>query len=139
MSRMSEPQPPSVTIRRTIEWIDTDASGHYHFTSAMRLFEAAEGALLEQLGLVHDVYARLPRAHVSVDYRRTLYFRDVVDVTVAVISVGTSSVRYSFGVVRGDDACAEGEVVAVLVDPDGRPSAWPREWAQALSGVSPQA
>jgi len=131
---MNPPEPPSITIRRTIEWVDTDASGHYHFTSAMRLFEAAEAALLEELGFVQEVYGRIPRAHVSVDYRRTLFFRDVVHVTVRVESVGTSSVTYGFDVSRAEELCASGRVVAVLVDASGGPSPWPPEWAGALSG-----
>jgi acyl-CoA thioester hydrolase len=40
-----------VRLRRRIEWIDTDAAGIYHWTTAFRLAEAAEGALYTALGI----------------------------------------------------------------------------------------
>jgi hypothetical protein len=40
-----------VRLRRRIEWIDTDAAGIYHWTTAFRLAEAAEAALYTALGI----------------------------------------------------------------------------------------
>jgi YbgC/YbaW family acyl-CoA thioester hydrolase len=117
----------STTVRRRIEWSDTDASGHYHYATALRLFEAAESELLERLGMLHEIYGRLPRVHVSFDFRRTLHFRDAVDVAVSVLEVGRTSVTYSVEVLRGDEHCIDGRVVAVLLDASGTPSTWPED------------
>ena len=65
---------PRATVRRRIQWFDTDASTKYHNTAPLRLMEEAEAALLDQLGIVRKVYGWLPRAHVTIDYRRPLHF-----------------------------------------------------------------
>lgn len=127
-------RPPRATVRRLVEWADTDASGHYHYATALRLFEAAESDLLDRLGLLHDFYGRLPRAHVSFDYRRVLWFRDSVEAAVSVAEIGRTSVTYSFEIARGDEVCVRGRVVAVLVDEHGRPAPWGRRERELLAG-----
>jgi len=123
---MSPPRSLSSTVRRRIEWADTDASGHYHYATALRLFEAAESDLLDELGLIDEIYGRLPRAHVAFDYRAIMWFRDEVEATVTVEKVGRTSIAYSFEVARGEERCVEGKVVAVLVDDSGKPRPWPQ-------------
>lgn len=129
---MTALRPLSATVHRRIEWADTDASGHYHYATALRLFEAAESDLLDDLGLLRDVYGRLPRARVTFDYRRVLWFRDRVDASVSVTGVGRTSITYSFDVVRDGALCVEGSVVAVLVDEAGEPTPWPDGYRRLL-------
>ena len=130
---MGARRPPEASVRRRVEWADTDASGHYHYATALRLFEAAESDLLDRLGLLGDVYGRLPRAHVSFDYRRVLWFRDTVEATVSVSELGRTSVTYGFEVVRGGERCVGGRVVAVLVDESGSPVPWPERYRELLA------
>jgi acyl-CoA thioester hydrolase len=80
------------------------------------------------------VYGRLPRVHVSVDYRRILWFRDLVEVAVSVAAVGRTSVTYAFELLRNGERCAEGRVVAALVDNSGKPEPWPEPYAALLGG-----
>src|SRR5918996_707846 len=88
--------PASVSVRRRIMWFDTDASTKYHNTAPLRLMEEAEAALLDGVGLVKEVYGWLPRAHVTVDYRRPVRFWDQVEVHVEVREVGRTSITYGF-------------------------------------------
>jgi acyl-CoA thioester hydrolase len=125
---------PSTTIRRRIHWFDTDASTKYHNTAPLRLMEEAEAVLLDRLGIVRDVYGWLPRAHVSIDYRKPVRFWDEVEVAVEVAEVGRTSLTYTFGIRSGGEVCAEGRVVAVYIDEDGKPRAWPDEWRRLLEG-----
>lgn len=134
---MDGPKPPSASVRRLVEWADTDASGHYHYATALRLFEAAESDLLDRLGLLHDVYGRLPRAHVAFDYRRVLWFRDDVEASVSVAEVGRTSITYGFEIARGEEICVRGRVVAVLVDEDGKPAPWGQRERDLLAGPRP--
>lgn len=129
--------PASILVQRKVEWSDTDASGHYHNSLVFRLCEVAETALFQELGLLQHVYGRIPRVHVTVDFRRVLYFGDVVDVFLQVASVGTTSIDYGVEVRRGDDLCATAKVVAVLVRPDGSPRPWPADYKNALLSVGP--
>jgi acyl-CoA thioesterase FadM len=117
--------PASIAIQRRIEWSDTDASGHFHNTAAFRMFEWAETALLDALGILDEVYGSLPRAHVSADFKAALDHRDLVDVELRVIEIGRSSISYQIEISRGATLCVDARVVAVLVGPDGRPRDWP--------------
>jgi acyl-CoA thioester hydrolase len=125
---------PRITVRRRIQWFDTDASTKYHNTAPLRLMEEAETALLDRLGIVREVYGWLPRVHVSIDYRRPLRFWDEVAVDLEVSDVGRTSITYAFGVRKGEDLVAEGRVVAAYIDEEGKPRAWPDDWRRLLEG-----
>ena len=117
--------PPTATIRRRIHWFDTDTSGKEHNSAPLRWMEEAEAALLDELGIVREVYGRMPRARVEIDYRSPLRFWDEVDVEVAVEALGRSSITYVFAVRRDGEVTVEGRVVAVYIDEAGRPTPWP--------------
>ena len=117
--------PPEVSIRRRIQWFDTDASTKYHNTVPLRLMEEAEAALLDRLGIVREVYGFMPRVHVSIDYRRPLRFWDDAEVRLRVDSLGRTSITYAFSVLAEDEPVAEGRVVAVYIDDDGNGREWP--------------
>jgi acyl-CoA thioester hydrolase len=125
---------PSVTIRRRVQWFDTDSSTKEHNSAPLRWMEEGEAELLDRLGIVKQVYGRLPRAHVSLDYRSPVRFWDEVDVTVRVDEVGRSSVTYTFEIRAGRDVAAEGRVVAVYITDDGQPRPWPEEYRRLLEG-----
>jgi YbgC/YbaW family acyl-CoA thioester hydrolase len=120
-------EPASITIRRRVQWHDTDASTKYHNTAPLRFMEEAEGALLHGLGLVREVYGWLPRRQVTIEYLRPLRFWDEIEVSVRVEEVGRTSVTYGFDITRDGERAAEGRVVAVLIDGDGAPRAWPED------------
>jgi acyl-CoA thioester hydrolase len=130
-------EPASIAIRRRIQWFDTDSSTKYHNTAPLRLMEEAEAALLDRLGIVREVYGWLPRRHVEVDYHRPLRFWDEVEVHLEVLGVGGTSVTYGFRISRDGRDHAEGRVVAVLIDTEGRPLQWPDEWRRLLAEAGP--
>jgi acyl-CoA thioesterase FadM len=126
---------PRATVRRRIQWFDTDSSTKYHNTAPLRLMEEAEAALLDRLGLVKELYGWLPRRHVSVEYRRPLRFWDEVETEVDVAAVGRTSITYDFRVRdRDGEICSEGRVVAVLIDEDGRARPWSNRHRELLEG-----
>lgn len=123
-----------VTIERGVEWLDTDAAGHYHHSTVVRWAEAAEGELHDRLGIV-QLYGQVPRVRYEVDYLARLWFRDRVTITLRVAEVGRASVRYEFEVRRGAELAAKGAMVAVHIDPEaGRSAPWPGEARALLSG-----
>jgi acyl-CoA thioesterase FadM len=124
--------PASISIQRRIEWSDTDASGRWHNTAAFRVFEWAETAMFESLGILDDVYGRLPRAHIAADFKALLDHRDLIDVELKVAEVGRSSLAYAIVIRRDSEIVVEARVVTVLVDPQGRPEAWPDEYRRLL-------
>lgn len=131
--------PARVRIERRVEWSQTDAAGHHHWTAVMHWAEQAETVLHERLGIADRIFGREPRVHVSVDFTARLYFRDVVEVGLAVVSVGTTSARYAFTVTRAGEPAAHGSLVTVHVDPaTGRPAPWPDDLRAALTGGGEQ-
>lgn len=131
-------RPASIVIRRRIHWYDTDSSTKYHNTAPLRLMEEAEAALLDRLGMVREVYGWLPRRHVEIDYHSPLRFWDEVEVHLEVLALGRSSVTYGFRIRKDGRDHAEGQVVAVLIDAEGRPLEWPGEWRRLLTEAGPQ-
>jgi len=110
----------------------------WHNTAGFRFVEVAETALLERLGILHDVYGRLPRARIAADFPRALAFRDVVDCALTVRAVGNSSVTYLFEMSHRGEVCMRAEVVAVLLDDEPRPETWPDEYRRLLLESGPQ-
>ncbi|GAA1162110.1 acyl-CoA thioesterase [Ornithinicoccus hortensis] len=127
---------PAVRIERQVDWIDTDAAGHYHHSSVIRWAEAAEAELLRRVG-APDLTPTVPRVRYEVDYLDRLYFRDTALVDLWVDKVGTSSLRYGFEVTRaGHGPAARGAMTCVLVDPGtGASAPWPADLARRLGGA----
>ena len=131
--------PASIVVQRRIEWPDTDASGRWHNTAAFRFVEVAETALLERLGILDDVYGRLPRVRIDAEFVNRLEFRDLVDCSISVANVGTSSIAYDFAISKSSEVCAKAKVVAVLLDEQGHAAPWPDEYRELLLSAGPQA
>jgi acyl-CoA thioester hydrolase len=132
--------PARVRIRRRIEWMDTDAAGIYHWSTAFRLAEAAEADLHTALGIADRTFGATPRVSVAADFRRPLRFNDPVDVELVVQALGRSSVTYRLLITAADGPAVEGRVTAVLVDPEsGRALPWPEDLRTALAAGGAQA
>ncbi|WP_436771583.1 acyl-CoA thioesterase [Yinghuangia sp. YIM S09857] len=142
---MEAGNPASVAIERRVEWSDTDAAGHYHFSAVQRWAEAAEAVLLRRLGLDH-LFGSTPRVHYEADFHRRLWFGETVTVELRVTKVGTTSLHYAFEV-RGSEGVAATGAVAVVHSavvprgtaaegPASRP--WPDDVRRALAHAGPQ-
>jgi acyl-CoA thioesterase FadM len=137
-SSPSSPSLPSVVIERRVEWSDTDAAGHYHFSAVLRWAEAAEAVLLRRLGLA-ELFGSIPRVHFEADYRERLWFGDTVRVEFRVEKVGTSSLHYAFEVSGPGGSAAVGRmsVVHSAARADGS-APWPEQTRAVLCEAGPQ-
>ncbi|WP_406210727.1 acyl-CoA thioesterase [Kitasatospora sp. NBC_01560] len=132
------PAPASVAVERRVEWSDTDAAGHYHFSAVQRWAEAAEAELLRRLGLA-DLFGRIPRVHFEADYRERLWFGDVVRTELRVDRVGGSSLHYAFEVHGPHGLAASGRMSVVHAAPHAEGAApWPAPVRRALAEAGPQ-
>jgi acyl-CoA thioesterase FadM len=126
--------PASVRLHRRIEWMDTDAAGIYHWTTAFRLAEAAEAAMHTGLGIAELTFGRTPRVSVSADFRRALRFNDRVEVELAVERLGRTSVGYRLAIAGPGGLAVEGRLTACYVDAEtGAPQPWPAKIRRALA------
>ena len=123
----------SIVIDRRVEWADTDASGYHHNTFVIRLFEAAEAALHQQLGLGTTLFGRVPRVRSTFVFKRRLAFGDLVEARLGIAKVGRTSLTYVFEALRHGELVAEGEVVVVHAPPaSDHGEEWPPEIRRAL-------
>lgn len=123
-----------------VEWVDTDASGHYHNAAVVRFVEAAEASLMRERGL-DGYFGAAPRARYEADFASPLWFGQQITVIVVLTHIGTSSMTFRFEVWGEEDArhprrlAASGRFVTVHVPRGSRASApWPTEWRAALEG-----
>lgn len=132
---MNEPTDWFTYVRR-VAWVDTDPSGAYQFTAALKYAAEAEIALLREVGVLDELYPHLPRVAVRADFRRACVFDETVSVKIRVARCGTTSLSYEFRLEQTDGTlCAEGELVAAFVDASGRPTALPEIARTALTDI----
>jgi acyl-CoA thioesterase FadM len=132
--------PARVVLRRRVEWIDTDAAGIYHWTTAFRLAEAAEAALHTALGIADVTFGATPRVHVEADFSRPLLFNEAVDVELTVRAVGRTSVEYALVITGEAGPAVAGAVKACFIDRGSRRAVpWPDAVRERLSAGGLQA
>ena len=130
--RLSDPA--RVVLKRRIEWMDTDAAGIYHWTTAFRLAEAAEAVLHTALGIADFTFGATPRVAVSASFTHPLRFNDLVDVALAVETIGRTSVEYRMTITADAGPAVDGSLKACLIDrSSGRAIPWPQDVRERLA------
>ena len=125
---------PTITIRRRVEWMDTDAAGIWHHSTVIRWAEDAEAELHRQLGIVQRTFGATPRVNIEFNYGVPLRFDDEVDVVISVVALGNTSITYQIDVDRDGESIAKGKIVAVFTDMEsGAKKVWPQDIRQLLS------
>ena len=125
----------------TTRWADNDAYGHVNNTVYYEWFDSAVNAWMVEYGML-DIANGDPIALVvetRCTYLAPLEFPQPVEVGLAVIQLGRSSIRYRIGIFAegADSAAAEGEFVHVVVDRAGRrPVEIPADWRAKLEAIS---
>ena len=126
-------QPGWFTVTRRVAWSETDPTGAYQFAQVLRYAEDAETALLRHAGVLSLLHPRLPRIYADASYATPAYFDQELDVDVALVRIGRSSLHYRFRVLRGPTICAEGRLGAAFVDESGQSHALPPLVRQRLA------
>ena len=95
------------TIEERVRWGDVDAAGIIFYGSYIRFFEIAETELFRAVGLPYGVVFDelniwLPRVHLECDFHRAGQLDDLLEVSVWVGKIGTTSLRLNFEVRRKD-------------------------------------
>jgi acyl-CoA thioester hydrolase len=124
----------TISLRRRLDWADTDAAGYWHHSTFWKYAEAGEAELVRSLGLTELTFGFTPRKAVSAEFHAPIYFDDEVTITFTVDSVGRTSATYLTSLDARGERAAEGRMVVVLIDGDGRPRPWPDAAAALLRG-----
>ena len=133
------------TIEERVRWGDVDAANIIFYGSYIRFFEIAETELFRSVGMPYgkvfdelDIW--LPRVHLECDFHRAAQLDDLLEVSVYVAKIGTTSLRLNFEVRRKNEAgeiendlMATAHFVLVSTDrPKLRPVPIPDELRRAL-------
>ena len=124
----------SISISRRVQWMDTDAAGIWHHSVVIRWAEEAEAELHRRLGIIDETFGATPRVRTEFEFGVPLRFDEVVDITLTVGELGTTSITYDIDVSTASGQVANGRMVAVLIDRGtGEKRSWPDELRQVLS------
>ena len=121
----------AVTLRRRLEWADTDATGAWHNTALWRYLEDAERELLRGVDLL-DLLVRIPRRRVEAEFLAPVRFDDEVTVRLEVAAVGRTSIAYALELEVDGATVARASAVVVHVDGEGRSTPLPPDVASRL-------
>ncbi|MBI1177690.1 acyl-CoA thioesterase [bacterium] len=128
--------PSEFSVRRRIEFSETDMAGIVHFSNFFRYMETVEHAFYRSLGfsVVHDQHnppIGFPRVHASCDYSKPLRFEDEIEIRLRVIEKKDKALTHQilFYKLAGERTMevARGKLVVVCVTKgtDGRMAAVP--------------
>jgi acyl-CoA thioester hydrolase len=115
------------TLRRRVEFADTDMAGIVHFSRYFHYMEAAEHAFFRSLGFsIAEKGSGIgwPRVEVSCEYLAPLRFEDELDIHLLVTQKRSKSLSYEFRLVKVapglEVEVARGKmtVVCVAMDPE---------------------
>jgi len=114
------------TVRRRIEFVDTDMGGIVHFSRYPVFIETAEHRFREAAGhLVHedreDRPIGWPRVSMTVDYHSPARFGDTLSIRMRVLRMGEKSMTFGFDVHVEDRRVVSGTMTSVccVLDPRG--------------------
>lgn len=124
----------AASLRRRLDWADTDAAGYWHHSTFWTYAEAGEAELMRGLGLTALTFGFTPRRTVSADFIRPIFFDDEVTIHVEVDAVGRTSATYRVELSVDGEPAASGSMTVVLTGDDGRPRPWPDEARALLTG-----
>ena len=136
---MSKTQ-PRASVERTVEWVDTDASGHQHNSAVMRWVESAEAELFLRTLKLPDYFPSVPRIHQEIHFKAKLWFGQRITATVGISRLGRTSMTYAFeiqghphdGLAGG--LAAFGTVTVAHVPPgSAKAQPWPAEVVKAVA------
>ena len=121
--------PTEFSIRRRVQFAETDMAGIMHFANYFRMMEEVEHAFLRSLGLSvvmhHDgINVGWPRVSAGCEYFGPVRFEDEVELRLRVVRVGEKSFSYEVDFMLVDKRVALGKTTSVCcaIEPTGMKS-----------------
>ncbi len=110
--------PPEFTIKRRVQFSDTDMAGVLHFAAYYRYMEEVEHAFWRaaDMSVMSREGERLigwPRSSTSCKYLAPARFEDELELALRVVEVGERSVKYEIAFKRDGRRIAVGRTTAV--------------------------
>jgi YbgC/YbaW family acyl-CoA thioester hydrolase len=112
------------TLKRRVQFSETDVAGIVHFSNFFRYFEDAEHELWRQAGLsIHPEKSSVgwPRVAASCEFHRPLKFEQEFDISVRISEMTRRTITYAGEITRNGERVATGswKIACVATLPDG--------------------
>ncbi|MEV5411093.1 thioesterase family protein [Thermopolyspora sp. NPDC052614] len=120
-------------VRGVVAFHETDASGRYHYTNALKWVENVEHALYRSVGVRA---ATFPRRAVAASFERSFVDGDEYEVELEVEKVGNTSITYVWRILKGEHVAVNGSHTVVHIDGSGRPTPLPDALRAVLDGLA---
>ena len=116
------------SIRRRVQFAETDMAGIAHFSNYFRWMEEAEHAFFRSLGMsvvMHHADAgevTWPRVSVACEYSGPVRFEDELELRLRVAKVGRKSLVFEVDVTKDGERVALGKMTSVCctIEPGGK-------------------
>jgi acyl-CoA thioester hydrolase len=125
--------------RVRVRYAETDQMGVAYYANYFVWFEVGRSQYCNDCGFSYRDMERecglfLIVAEASCRYRAPARYEDELIVKTRVIELTRRTIRFGYRIERADDGklLAEGQTLHVLVNADGRPSAFPQKYLQLL-------
>jgi acyl-CoA thioester hydrolase len=116
--------PAEFSIRRRVQFAETDMAGIAHFANYFRWMEEAEHALFRSVGLsvaMQHGGAEIswPRVSVGCEFYQPVRFEDELDLRLRVVKVGEKSLSLEVDFMKDDKQVALGKTTSVCCEVSG--------------------
>jgi len=124
-------------IQIRVRLSETDALGIVYYSNYFIYFDVARIELLRSVGIDSEIldkkWFKFLCLEASCKYLVPLRFDDLITVKTWIEKIGEKSIVYKHLIVKNGSNVAEGHVVDVLTDLNGKPVKLPDEWKKNLS------
>ena len=128
-------------LRARVYYADTDFSGAVYHARYLEFLERGRSDFLRLVGVHHtDLQAGQAGEplywvvrRMEIDFRAAARIDDVLTISTRVAETGKARIRMAQEIRRGDALLISAGVEAALINGEGRPRRFPREWAELFA------
>jgi len=109
------------TLRRRVQFYETDAAGIVHFSWFFRYMEEAEHAMWRATGVsIRPPSSDIgwPRVAASFEFYQALRFEDEFEIAIRVAEISRRSIRYACALIKDNEEIASGTMTIACVRSD---------------------
>lgn len=118
--------PIEFSIKRRVQFSETDMAGIMHFANYFRMMEEVEHAFFRSVGLSvsmqhDDIHVGWPRVSASCDFSGPVRFEDEIELRLRVVRLGEKSLNYEVDFLLEGKRVALGKMTSVCcaLEPNG--------------------
>ncbi|GAA4483907.1 thioesterase family protein [Rhodococcus olei] len=120
--------------RGVVTFSETDASGRFHYTAALKWAENAEHEIYRAAGVP---IVRFPRRVVNATFERPFVDGDEYVVELHVEKLGNTSITYGWRILSGDEVAVTGSHTVIHLGESARPAPLPEKLRDTLQRIAP--